>query len=216
MHRLYDTFTPGSSLQDPSEELNYDIIVRDTWKGLPVRRHPIPLPTPSSTLGQSPSKSIIYPNSKLLPQMAIQNPNSTTTATKQDMPNKEQPTIEVIATLIPWADKEERLLSLFHSIAAHAHLHEPGCTRYLIYTHPSTSPSAPKNLAGGLEIQNIRLKGSKTEILERYTTQEAFDEHVRSAPFQMLVQALGEEDLLSERPGEMEDSRVTLSGGFEV
>lgn len=106
-----------------------------------------------------------------------------------------------------------QLLSLFRSIAAHAEKNEPGCTRYLIYVHPSTSPSSPGRR--DLENQGTRLRGSKIEIVERYTTPAAFEEHTRSEPFRALVQALGEEELLSEDPGTIEESMVRFVAGFE-
>ncbi|KAL8925774.1 MAG: hypothetical protein Q9208_003271 [Pyrenodesmia sp. 3 TL-2023] len=146
--------------------------------------------------------------------MAVQS-IPTAAVDKQDITQKEQPAVEVIATLVPWADKEERLLSLFRSIAARAQKHEPDCTRYLIYVHPGTSPSSHSNIAGGLEIQNTRLKSSRIEIVERYSTPGAFEKHTQSEPFRMLVRALGEEGLLSESPGRVEDSRVRCVGGFE-
>ncbi|KAI4113448.1 MAG: hypothetical protein LQ345_005578, partial [Seirophora villosa] len=52
-------------------------------------------------------------------------------------------------------------------------------------------------------------------IVERYSTPDAIEEHMGSEPFRMLVQALGEEDLLSEDPGAMEESMVRCVGGFE-
>ncbi|KAL8906561.1 MAG: hypothetical protein Q9207_001945 [Kuettlingeria erythrocarpa] len=147
--------------------------------------------------------------------MAVHKTFPATAAEKPDTAEKEQPAVEVIAALVPWANREERLLSLLHSVAAHAQKQEPNCTRYLIYVHPSTSPSSNLNIAGGLEIQNTRLKGSKIEIVERYSTPGAFEEHTQSQPFRMLVQALGAEGLLSESPGRMEEGRVQCVGGFE-
>ncbi|KAL8649628.1 MAG: hypothetical protein Q9210_004287 [Variospora velana] len=127
--------------------------------------------------------------------------------------NKAPPAVEIIASVVPWADKEERLLSLFRSIAAHAQKHEPDCTRYLIYVHPSTSPSSPGR--GDLENQDTSVRGSKIEIVERYSAPGALEEHTRSEPFRALVQALGEEELLSEDPGTIEEGMVRCVAGFE-
>ncbi|KAL9021131.1 MAG: hypothetical protein Q9185_001670 [Variospora sp. 1 TL-2023] len=139
--------------------------------------------------------------------------HETPTASAAAAADETPPAVEIIASPVPWADKEERLLSLFRSIAAHAEKHEPGCTRYLIYVHPSTSPSSPGRR--DLENQGTRLRGSKIEIVERYTTPAAFEEHTRSEPFRALVQALGEEELLSEDPGTIEESMVRVVAGFE-
>lgn len=118
-----------------------------------------------------------------------------------------------LETKIPQLILNLQLLSLFTSIAAHARTYEPGCTRYLIYAYPSTSPL--RLISGGLEIQSTRLKGSKLAIIERYNTRKAFEEHTQSDAFRKLVKALGEESLLAESVGEMEESWVRKIGGFE-
>ncbi|KAI4213895.1 MAG: hypothetical protein LQ351_003590 [Letrouitia transgressa] len=176
--------------------------------------------------------------------IAVQNGKNDHAKTKSS--EGSEPAIEVVATLVPWADKEERvqeekgnttqhqnsvisqfpsktkipqlilnlqLLSLFHSVAAHARSYEPDCTRYLIYSYPSTSPL--RLVSGGLEIQSTRLKGSKIAIIERYNTQKAFEEHTQSDAFGKLAKALGEESLLAESVGGMEESWVQKIGGFE-
>lgn len=116
-------------------------------------------------------------------------------------------------TKIPQLILNLQLLSLFHSVAAHARSYEPDCTRYLIYSYPSTSPL--RLVSGGLEIQSTRLKGSKIAIIERYNTQKAFEEHTQSDAFGKLAKALGEESLLAESVGGMEESWVQKIGGFE-
>lgn len=176
-----------------------------------MKRRPRSRSSPALSPGQTRKNTYVFFSFSF----SISHPHSSTYHAQTVSPSllsPPSPPIHRLSLLLPLLTPPQ-LLSLFRSIAAHAEKNEPGCTRYLIYVHPSTSPSPPGRR--DLENQGTRLRGSKIEIVERYTTPAAFEEHTRSEPFRVLVQALGEEELLSEDPGTIEESMVRFVAGFE-
>ncbi|KAI4163535.1 MAG: hypothetical protein LQ342_002807 [Letrouitia transgressa] len=115
--------------------------------------------------------------------------------------------VDLIACIVPWADKTQRFLTLLHPVIQHVRLHEPNTLRYTIHIQSQPVPAADKDGLG-------RSKGPKIFISERYRDEEAFQTHLTSDALKLLFTQIKEEGLLAEAE-EVDRYRLSFVGGFD-